>query len=124
MVLKFQRWLARMPTRYEEGTVTAEFAMVLPSVIVVAALVLALGRLVAVSVDCNSAASAAARELIVTGSESAARNIAAQVAESSVTVTIHQAGRLRHIQVTCPLLPGPMGLTPASVPGRATVVMQ
>lgn len=67
------------------GSATAEFAIVLPSVIAIAGLILAIGRVVIVSMDCQSAAAAAAREFVVTGDESSSRSIAADVAGESPT---------------------------------------
>lgn len=75
------RWrLARLPPDLCTGSATAEFAIVLPSIIAIAGLILAIGRVVIVSMDCQSAAAAAAREFVVTGDESPARSIAADVA--------------------------------------------
>ena len=62
------RWrLARLPPDLCTGSATAEFAIVLPSIIAIAGLILAIGRVVIVSMDCQSAAAAAAREFVVTG---------------------------------------------------------
>ncbi|MBT1163188.1 pilus assembly protein [Bifidobacterium felsineum] len=120
----YRHWLARLPPCTDEGSATAEFAVVLPSVIAIAGLVLALGRVVAVSMDCSSAASAAARELVVTGDRSAAQHMASAVMEADVAVAIRQSEQLVHIRVTCPVLPGPMNLTPAQVVGESTAIMQ
>ena len=43
------------------GSATAESAIVLPSVIAIAGLILAMGRVVIVSMDCQGAATAATR---------------------------------------------------------------
>ena len=53
------RWrLARLPPDLCTGSATAEFAIVLPSIIAIAGLILAIGRVVIVSMDCQSAAAA------------------------------------------------------------------
>ncbi|WP_152209224.1 TadE/TadG family type IV pilus assembly protein [Bifidobacterium cebidarum] len=121
---KHCHWLARLPPRIDEGSATAEFAVVLPSVIAIAGLVLALGRAVTVSMDCSSAASAAAREFVVTGDRAAAQRMASAVMETDVTITVRQSEQLAHIRVTCPVLPGPMNLTPMQVVGESTAVVQ
>lgn len=53
--------------RDDEGTATAEFAVVLPVIVVLAALLLYLGRASVVSVGCQDAAANAARALMVAG---------------------------------------------------------
>ena len=48
------RWrLARLPPDLCTGSATAEFAIVLPSIIAIAGLILAIGRVVIVSMDCQ-----------------------------------------------------------------------
>ena len=88
------RWrLARLPPDLCTGSATAEFAIVLPSIIAIAGLILAIGRVVIVSMDCQSAAAAAAREFVVTGDESSARSIAADVAGGKPHVSIAHDGQ-------------------------------
>ena len=70
MMRRWYRWLSRLPPDSERGTVTAEFAMVLPSVIVLTAVMLAMTRAAIVTLDCEQAAAAAARELLVSNDES------------------------------------------------------
>ena len=62
----------------DEGSATAEFAVVLPSVAAVAMLMLCLGRAVVVSMDCQDAAAVAAHAMTIAGrdGESRARNAA------------------------------------------------
>lgn len=54
----------------DEGAVTAEFAVVLPAVILVAVVLIALARTVTVSMSCQDAAAVAVREIVVAGDES------------------------------------------------------
>lgn len=116
--------MARLPPDPETGAATAEFAVVLPSVVAIAGLVLALGRVTLVAADCHSAASAAARELVVSADESRARSVAAEVVRMQVAVDVRRSERTVQVQVTCPVLPGPMNLTPVQVTGEATAVTQ
>lgn len=124
MRISYQRWLARMPPECERGAATAEFAIILPSVIAIAGLLLALGRVVTVSMDCQSAAAAAAREFVVSDDESAARRIAGQVADGAVRMTLSQSAETVKATVECPVLPGPMDLTPVRVTGQAVASKQ
>ena len=107
------RWrLARLPPDLCTGSATAEFAIVLPSVIAIAGLILAIGRVVIVSMDCQSAAAAAAREFVVTGDESSSRSIAADVAGGEPRVIIAHDGQSTSVMVECSVLPGPLDVTP------------
>jgi Flp pilus assembly protein TadG len=125
MTAAIGRWrLARFPPEGDEGSATAEFAVVLPSVIVIAGLLLTLARVVTISMDCQSAAAAAARELVIADDESAARLAASDVAGGDVSVSISQGARSVDVTVECPVLPGPMNLTPVRVSGEATAIRQ
>lgn len=115
------RWrLARLPPDLCTGSATAEFAIVLPSVIAIAGLILAIGRVVIVSMDCQSAAAAAAREFVVTGDGS----IAADVAGGEPHVIIAHDGQSTSVMVECSVLPGPLDVTPTRVTGNATAISQ
>ena len=119
------RWrLARLPPDLCTGSATAEFAIVLPSVIAIAGLILAIGRVVIVSMDCQSAAAAAAREFVVTGDESSSRSIAADVAGGEPRVIIAHDGQSTSVMVECSVLPGPLDVTPTRVTGNATAISQ
>ena len=117
------RWrLARLPPDLCTGSATAEFAIVLPSVIAIAGLILAIGRVVIVSMDCQSAAAAA--EFVVTGDESSSRSIAADVAGGEPHVSIAHDGQSTSVMVECSVLPGPLDVTPTRVTGNATAISQ
>lgn len=96
----------------------------LPSVIAIAGLILALGRVVMVTMDCDSAASAAARTMMVSGDETAAQHAVAQIVGANSAVAIRQSEQAIHVQVTCPVLPGPMNLTPVQVKAESTAMLQ
>ena len=102
------RWrLARLPPDLCTGSATAEFAIVLPSVIAIA-----------------GAAAAAAREFVVTGDESSSRSIAADVAGGEPRVIIAHDGQSTSVMVECSVLPGPLDVTPTRVTGNATAISQ
>lgn len=68
------RWWRRHARDADCGTVTAEFAVVLPCVAAVAILVLCLGRASIVSMNCQDAAAAGARAMAIdAGGEAKAR---------------------------------------------------
>ena len=108
------RWLARLPPVHNEGAATAEFAVVLPSVIAITGVLLTLTRVVAVST----------RELVVSDVESAAQQAAVNIVGSRVDVTVHQEGSLVRVAVECPVLPGPLNVTPTRVHGEAVAARQ
>ena len=100
----------------DEGSATAEFAVVLPSVAAVAMLMLCLGRAVVVSMDCQDAAAVAAHAMTIAGrdGESRARSAALAAAGNdaradSVTITVQ-----------CPVIPDPVGVLPTRVTAKAT----
>lgn len=126
MVMPRHRRFARCAgiAQAETGAATVEFALVLPSVVAIAGMLLVLGRAVVVSMDCQSAAVAAARALVVEN-ETAARLAAAQIVDGDIDMTVSQSEQAVHITVTCPVgVAGPMNLTPLHVTGEAAAIRQ
>lgn len=79
------RWWRRHARDADCGTVTAEFAVVLPCVAAVAILVLCLGRASIVSMNCQDAAAAGARAMAIdAGGEAKARAAAQTIARVAV----------------------------------------
>lgn len=118
-------WLSR----HDAGAATAEFAMVLPAVVMVAAVLLGMTRTVIVSMDCQDAASAVARQQLVaatadpqdtTDPQATARAVAGEGASASVS----RSGDDIHVVVQCPVLPDPFGVLPTKVTGSATAVLR
>ncbi|MCI1219089.1 MAG: pilus assembly protein [Bifidobacterium sp.] len=98
--------------------------MVLPAVIVMAALLMSLARAVTVSMDCQDAAAVAARQLVITSGEADASAIARSVAGADAATKVsHQKGTFT-VNVQCPVLPGPLRVLPTHVHGSATGVEQ
>ncbi|OZG62070.1 pilus assembly protein TadE [Bifidobacterium lemurum] len=112
---------ARLPP--DHGAATAEFAVVLPCVVVMAALLLSLTQAVVTSMDCRDAAAVAVREMVAGGDESQAERAAVQVAGSDSSIAIVRRERYVEVTVTCPVMPGPMNLLPVRVTGEATGVL-
>lgn len=123
---------SRIAAHGDRGAVTAEFATILPVVTLLAALLLSLARTVTVAMDCQDAAAAVARELILVGEgeslQPAARKdagtIAKAIAGSEVSVNIVRGEGLVKVTTHCPVFPGPLGVLPANVHGTATGVEQ
>lgn len=108
----------------DRGAATAEFAVVLPAVVAVAVLLLCLSRAVIVSMDCQDAAAAAARELVIAGKgtvDSAA--MARAVAGDGATASVTYDGELVTVVTQCPVVPDPLGVLPTRVTGTASGVV-
>lgn len=110
--------------RFDDGAVTAEFASVLPAVLMIAILLFALARGVMVSMTCQDAASAAARSAVSAGGgEAGAKAAARTVAGRDVDLDIDYDGDTVTVVTHCPVVPDPMGVLPTSVTGKAVGVV-
>ncbi|MCO6558645.1 MAG: DUF4244 domain-containing protein [Bifidobacterium sp.] len=110
--------------RRDEGAVTAEFAVVLPAVMAMAVLLMMLARAVTVEMDCQDAASAAARVAVVSGSDAEARLAAHDAAGGDASVSISRGFKQVKVTVSCRVVPDPMHVLPMAVVGKATGVVQ
>lgn len=108
----------------DEGAVTAEFAVVLPAVILVAVVLIALARTVTVSMSCQDAAAVAVREIVVTGDESDPVGAAQAVAGADSSVSVTYGSEAVSVTVSCPVIPDPLGVLPTVVTAEATGVAQ
>lgn len=111
-------------TGSDEGAVTAEFAVVLPAVMAMAVLLMMLARAVTVEMNCQDAASAAARVAVVSNSDSEARLAARDAAGGDASVSISRGFKQVNVTVSCRVVPDPMHVLPMAVVGKATGVMQ
>lgn len=107
----------------ERGSVTAEFATVLPAVMVVALLLLSLARLVGVSIGCQDAASAAARAAVAAGGGADASAAARNAVGDGIALNVSTAGQRVNVVARCPVLPDPRGVLPTVVEGRAVGIL-
>ncbi|WP_314685744.1 pilus assembly protein [uncultured Bifidobacterium sp.] len=101
------------------GAVTAEFAVALPAVVVLMLLALSLTGVVVRSLGCQDAASAVARELAISGLSVDADAMVSRMAGEGATVLVTRDGTGFVVVTTCPSLPGPLGVLPATVKGHA-----
>nr|WP_276313598.1 TadE family protein [Bifidobacterium callimiconis] len=106
--------------RHDQGTVTAEFAVVLPTVMVVALLLLSSARAVMVSMNCQEAARVAAREMVIASDGDAnPSDVVTRIAGSRATVRVEEKQDQITVTTRCPVGPGPLGMLPVAVEGEA-----
>ena len=117
------RMLAACHCRADEGAATAEFAVVLPVVAALAALLLCLSRTVIVTMDCQDAASSVVRELVAYGVDAEPRAAARAVAGDGSAVDVRYEGDRVTATVQCPVIPDPLGVLPTAVRGTATGIL-
>lgn len=113
---------------HDRGAVTAEFAVVLPAVVLITAVLLSLGSAVMTRLSCQNAAGVAAR-VISSGLQAdfitrARAADAARTAASHADVVFAQRGEGVAVTVSCPVFPGPLGIIPARVSGEAVGIPQ
>ena len=102
----------------DSGAATAEFAVVLPAVAMVAMVLLCLTRTVTVSMRCQDAASAVVRELVTR--EGGVNAVASGIAGEGAVVSVADDGHSIRVTAQCPVLPDPFGVLPVKVTGSAT----
>lgn len=114
-------------TAHDGGAVTAEFAVVFPTVVAVAVLVLSMTRIVMVQLDCHDAARQAAYSVILSeqagASTSTAQREAIRVAQRSAGVNtqvkVLWAKESFDIRTTCPVATLGHAHLPFTVVGQA-----
>jgi TadE-like protein len=111
--------------RREIGTVTAETAVVLPVLLLIAWLVLALIRLGGVQLACQDAARAAARAASRGEPAAVVVDTALRAAPDGARVEVRHAADLLIVEVRArPRLTGPIPLPQPTVTGRAISVAE
>lgn len=104
------------PYRFAEGgSVTAEFAVAVPAVMVVILLPLMMIPGVTAVLNCQEAAAAVAREAALSGTIEDAGRVVRRIAGSGAVadVSVEEGGF--DVAVTCPLPSDPWGLFPTTV---------
>lgn len=123
---KATRMASRSAVRLRRGdraTVTAEFAVILPAVVVMSALLFSSARAVVVGMECQDAARAVAREMVVAGSPGGDPHaVASTVAGPGVSVEVSVDEDVVRVATSCPVMPGPLDLLPVAVTGHAVGV--
>lgn len=115
----FRRYWTKCFGRSDEGAVTAEFAVVLPAVMIAAVLILMLARASTVAMTCQDAASAAARTAIISKDDNKTKTVARNAAGADVDVSVARMNGQVEIVVSCPIVSDPLHVLPKVVHGRA-----
>lgn len=100
---------------YDYGAVTAEFSVVLPAAIVVALILLGVGRTVVCSMNCHDAARQVAYHLVAYNDGTSLEDIVHRVAGSDASLKLKKYGNNVDISVSCPVIPDPMHVLPTVV---------
>ncbi len=120
----FLRWIHRE----DSGSVTAEFAVIIPVVLSMVALLLSLTRAVVVRVECQQAASAGARVAVAESNpqlrESRARKAIMDVAGSEVKADITSDDSSITVVTHCPVGGKALSIVPVLLTGKAIGVLQ
>lgn len=114
---------SRVAALADRGSVTAEFAMVLPAVMALAMMLLALVSAVVTRIDCQDAASAAAREMLISGDAKRSEQVARTAGGEDTEVGIRRDDTYVVVSTKCPILPDVLGVLPLYVSGRAAGTM-
>ena len=108
--------------QHDRGAVTAEFAIVLPTVIVIVSVLCSLVRFVDVSIRCHDAASAVARSLVIEGKNADIDAVAMNIVGTHTTAAYSLQEGIYRVTISCPILPDAMNILPMSVTSKATSV--
>lgn len=116
-----QRWhqVRRWLLRSDWGAATAEFAVVLPALILMIAVLLYTARACVVHMECQEAAANVVRTLIVDPDQSVYA-----AAGDHVQVSVQFNDDQLEVNTTCKIVRDPMGILPGSVHGHAVGVKQ
>ena len=117
MAQRLGRWLRA----HDEGAATAEFAVVLPAVVVMVALLLYTARACVVQLECQDAAAAVARQLVVLDGDAASARASAG---AGVHVAVASEANRYVVTTTCRVVSDPLHVIPGSVHGKAVGVKQ
>ncbi len=108
----------------DQGAAIAEFAMVLPVIVVLAGLLLYWGRASVVSIGCQDAAANVARTLVAQEQTGDLHMAAQTVAGANVGVEVNDLGSSIEVTTKCAVVADPWGIVPRTVTGHAVGVKQ
>lgn len=107
----------------DSGAVTAEFAITLPTVAILAIVLIFVGKSVVNTMNCNDAAGQVAYYIASTHDSKEAQNIVHKVSGKNSSVKVEYVGNMANIVVSCPVVPDPLKILPMQVEARISQVL-
>lgn len=110
--------------RSDAGAITAEFAVILPAIMVLVLVLLTSARASMIALSCQDAARVTARTLAMEDDTSQAQSIAQRAIQTVVTVRVQQTDTTVTVHTQCPVLPRPLSTMPFHVEGYAVATRE
>lgn len=122
VLLRFPRWRSPAWWASDSGAVTAEFAIVLPAVMLIVLMLLTSARAATIALSCQDAARVTARTLTVEGDHGQAQTVAQSAMRSAVSVSVRKQDASIAVSTQCPVLPSVLSDLPFNVEGYAVAL--
>lgn len=120
---KFTKDAKNIKNVKDSGAVTAEFAIILPTVAILAIVLIFVGKSVVNTMNCNDAAGQVAYYIASTHDSKEAQNIVHKVSGKNSSVKVEYVGNIANIVVSCPVVPDPLKVLPMQVEARISQVL-
>ena len=120
---KFTKDAKNIKNIKDSGAVTAEFAIILPTVAILAIVLIFVGKSVVNTMNCNDAAGQVAYYIASTHDSKEAQNIVHKVSGKNSSVKVEYVGNMANIVVSCPVVPDPLKVLPMQVEARISQVL-
>lgn len=120
---KFTKDAKNIKNAKDSGAVTAEFAIILPTVVILAIVLIFVGKSVVNTMNCNDAAGQVAYYIASTHDSKEAQNIVHKVSGKNSSVKVEYVGNMANIVVSCPVVPDPLKILPMQVEARISQVL-
>lgn len=120
---KFTKDAKNIKNVKDSGAATAEFAIILPTVAILAIVLIFVGKSVVNTMNCNDAAGQVAYYIASTHDSKEAQNIVHKVSGKNSSVKVEYVGNMANIVVSCPVVPDPLKILPMQVEARISQVL-
>lgn len=120
---KFTKDAKNIKNVKDSGAVTAEFAIIIPTVAILAIVLIFVGKSVVNTMNCNDAAGQVAYYIASTHDSKEAQNIVHKVSGKNSSVKVEYVGNMANIVVSCPVVPDPLKVLPMQVEARISQVL-
>ena len=120
---KFTKDAKNIKNVKDSGAVTAEFAIILPTVAILAIVLIFVGKSVVNTMNCNDAAGQVAYYIASTHDSKEAQTIVHKVSGKNSSVKVEYVGNMANIVVSCPVVPDPLKVLPMQVEARISQVL-